>query len=58
MHLNVLEEKSTLIREVAIFSSLLCRISEWNASGTRTNVGGAWLCSWGIDWMVVVCYWL
>jgi len=34
----------------------LCRICEWNASGTRTNVGGAWFYLWGIDWLVVVCY--
>jgi len=31
-----------------------CRCS----SGTRTHVGRAWLFLWGIDWMVVVCYWL
>jgi len=34
----------------------LCRICEWNASGTRTNVGGAWFVHG--NWLVVVCYWL
>jgi len=27
------------------------------ASQTRTNVGQAWFCPLGIDWMVVDCYW-
>jgi len=37
--------------EVAlVFSSLLWRISEWNTSGWRTNVGGAWFFSVG-NWL-------
>jgi len=26
-------------------------------SSVIKNKGGTWFCPWGIDWMVLVCYW-